>query len=262
MGGAALATSRVGSVVELTPEQMEQVSESACNARQFGARHLDCLAVLLDLSESMKTLVADTPSSRWKWAMLELNWTFSFLSTLGPRGAPLVSMQGFPAHIHGSPSGETGASCVDLSARVPLTQFTSTGIVALVDWYTMAQPGGESPIVDAYRATVEQLKVEMQQAGGCDRGAVVLVTDGLPTIDAGCVAPATDDADNVLVDSAAIVAAVGEAATAGIQTIVVGTAGSEGSRDWLSKAADAATLAALPALRQAPRLRATLIGPT
>lgn len=239
MGGSTLAASSVGSVVELTPEQMEQVSESACNARQYGARHLDCLAVLVDLSESMNTLVADGPSSRWTWAMLELNWTFSLLSTLGPRGAPLVSVQGFPSHIHGSPSSDTHASCVDLADRVPLTQITAAGFAAWSDWHKMAQPGGKSPIVDAYRATVEQLKIEMQQAGSCTRGAVVLVTDGLPTLDQGCVAPSTDDTDNVLVDSAAIVAAMGEAALGGLQTIVVGTAGSEGSRDWLSKAADA-----------------------
>jgi len=92
-------------------------------------------------------------------------------------------------------------------------------------------PEGGTPTHDAYRYAVTQ----MEAAPGSNP-FVVLITDGIPTYALGCQGTGRqEDA----VDSAPLIAEAAAALGRGIRTFVIGSPGSEGARESLSRMAEA-----------------------
>jgi hypothetical protein len=93
-------------------------------------------------------------------------------------------------------------------------------------------PDGGTPTHDAYRYAV----AEVSATSAVGSRFVVLITDGIPTFALGCEGTGRqEDA----VDSAPLVAEAGAAQARGIRTFVIGSPGSEGARESLSRMSEA-----------------------
>jgi hypothetical protein len=137
-------------------------------------------------------------------------------------------------------------ACISTAADVPLPatwNLNDTSRVSAIQdalWRVQVDPYGGAPTHDAYRMAVDSL-TQYHAAQPSIRGGLVLVTDGHPTFERGCVGTGHDP-----VDPEPIVGEIAAAYAAGIWTVVVGAPGSASdpvtgrdARPWLSRAARA-----------------------
>ncbi len=93
-------------------------------------------------------------------------------------------------------------------------------------------PDGGTPTHDAYRYAFEQL----QRTDLLGRRFMVVITDGTPTFSLGCVGTGLISDP---VDPSPLVTEAAGASTRGVSTFVIGSPGSEGARESLSRMAEA-----------------------
>lgn len=141
----------------------------------------------------------------------------------------------------------SSSSCVHEDLAVAYPETLVPGDLSRVPLFEVAlqqvtvQPARGAAIVDAYQAAVERT-LKHNAAFGVTGGKIVLVTDGFPSYDEGCVG--TGDTQ---VSPEAVIAAIAAARASLVDTIVIGGPGSladpwSGSfdaRPWLSRAARA-----------------------
>ncbi len=133
------------------------------------------------------------------------------------------------------------SSCFDRQTDVPLRLLENPGSQQrgqIRSAFQGQNPNGGTPTHDAYAFAVQDLQsVTLPGA----RFAVV-ITDGIPTFSLGC-----DDSnrgqDNA-VDSAPLVVEAAKTLALGVRTFVIGSPGSEGARENLSRMAEAGGTAA------------------
>lgn len=146
---------------------------------------------------------------------------------------------------------QNASACVRLDALIPIDLLGMAGSAQrtrLAAGINAIRPASYTPTYDAYTSGVQLGLLPSQLPG---KRFMVLITDGAPTLAAGCVMPnATRNGGQgggaTPVDPNPIVAAIQTAHDAGIQTFVIGSPGSEESINgtdarvaWLSKAARA-----------------------
>jgi hypothetical protein len=95
-------------------------------------------------------------------------------------------------------------------------------------------PEGGTPTHDAYVYAVEAL----ERSDAIGSRYLVLITDGIPTYTLGCDISGRQGDENA-VDPAPLAGAAASAAAAGVRTFVIGSPGSEGARESLSRMAEA-----------------------
>jgi Mg-chelatase subunit ChlD len=127
---------------------------------------------------------------------------------------------------------QEGDTCLLNEEAVPLALLGPAGSDARMAWESAVgevDPEGATPTHGAYLFGVEQL------SGTKLEGApvILLITDGTPTCTLSC--ECTED--NVPVDSEPLIAEAAEAFANGVRTFVIGSPGSEETRDVLSKLA-------------------------
>jgi hypothetical protein len=182
------------------------------------------LQFLVDTSGSMNQ---DAPGRGSKWVQT--------------RRALLDALDGMPGDtsvgvvFYPNVPGNTAMPCFDRRTAVGLQQLDAPQQRQRIrQAFNNQNPDGGTPTHDAYDYAVQ----ELQASTAVGQRFVVLITDGIPTYTLGCDISSRRGNDNE-VDSAPLVAAAADAQAAGVRTFVIGSPGSEGARESLSRMAEA-----------------------
>jgi hypothetical protein len=127
-------------------------------------------------------------------------------------------------------------SCFDRQTDVPLRVLDAPGSQQrrqIRSAFQNQNPDGGTPTHDAYAYAVQQLDAVTLTGARF----AVLITDGIPTFSLGC--NAEDRGQNDAVDSGPLVVEAAKSLSLGVRTFVIGSPGSEGARENLSRMAEA-----------------------
>jgi hypothetical protein len=130
-----------------------------------------------------------------------------------------------------------GGQCFDAGVDVALQPLGNAGSQqrqTIRRAFQNQNPRGGTPTHDAYRFGVERLGASELPGARF----AVLITDGLPTFSLGCSIAGRSGRDNA-VDSSPLVPEAANSLALGVKTFVIGSPGSEGARDSLSRMAEA-----------------------
>lgn len=234
-----------GGVVDLTPEQVENIETGACAGWSTEGEALPAVLMLVvDVSGSMES---DAPgSNRSKWAITREALS-SAIDGLG--AATAAGVLYYPNQGTSQSNGPTDIDeCVNIDELVPIDTLGAQGSPVrdgLQQSLDDANTGGGTPTHDAYQYALDNGMRAYQSSA--DK-FMLLITDGQPTFSQGC--DGTGMVDDP-VDEQPIVDAIAAAAQDGVRTFVIGSPGSESNqstgadaRPWLSRAAEAGQTAA------------------
>lgn len=162
------------------------------------------------------------------------------------RGALLASVDQMPAttaigvvfypDTSNNDDEEDPASCFDRQTDVALRILDIPGSQQrrqIRNAFQNQNPNGGTPTHDAYAFAVQGLEAATLPGARF----AVLITDGIPTFSLGC-----DDSNrgqNNAVDSGPLVVEAAKSLALGVRTFVIGSPGSEGARENLSRMAEA-----------------------
>lgn len=247
--GATASYGGASSVTEPVSDMLTQDPPCEDWALELPLEPIDAYWVV-DASASMATLVPGKSRSRWEIVRDKLDDCFASTKAADQCSSSRVGVliyPGMPRASLNTQETRDSESCVDLAnALLPArTEFEPLGTPSdaqrLID---SVVPMGNTPTLDAYRSVVQAIPLAEQTRAA----VVVLVTDGMPSMDAGCTDPApsasvedywlpTPDSDTIKVSVEPILEAIEAAHARGIRTVVIGAPGSEDQRNWLSQAA-------------------------
>jgi von Willebrand factor type A domain len=127
-------------------------------------------------------------------------------------------------------------ACFDRQTDVPLQILANPGSPQrrqIRSAFQNQNPNGGTPTHDAYAYAVQDLEAAKLTGARF----AVLITDGIPTFSLGC--DNSGRGQNNAVDSAPLVVEAAKSLSAGVRTFVIGSPGSEGARENLSRMAEA-----------------------
>ena len=139
----------------------------------------------------------------------------------------------------------TASSCFDNEADVAIAPLASAGSPqrrSIASAFASQAPDGGTPTHDAYRYAYGALAT----ASASGNRFAVVITDGTPTFSLGCVGTGLVSDP---VDPSPLVGEATRAREQGVSTFVIGSPGSEGARESLSRMAEAGGTRWLLALR-------------
>ena len=182
------------------------------------------LQFLVDTSGSMNQ---DAPGRGSKWVQTRR----ALLGALdGMPGDTAVGVVFYP-----NVPGNTAMPCFDRRTAVGLEQLDAPQQRQQIrQAFNNQNPEGGTPTHDAYDYALQ----ELQGSSAIGQRFVVLITDGIPTYTLGCDISGRQGNDSE-VDSTPLIAAAADAQAAGVRTFVIGSPGSEGARENLSRMAEA-----------------------
>lgn len=226
-----------GGQLPITPEQVTSIKGSSCAGMAVEGETLPAvLELVVDVSSSMNQQARGTNMSKWvvtREALID--------AVVGGNGSPglgaslAVGLLFYPNRmVTVSTTAQDVTACVQTSEMVaPAALGPATGAqrTLLREALEQVQLQSSTPTHDAYRYAFEQGISQVQLPG---KRFVVLITDGSPTLAQGCQNPSGQLSD---VDPEPIVAEVQRVRDAGITTFLIGSPGSEGNRNWMSRAA-------------------------
>lgn len=215
------------------------------------------LQFVVDTSGSMSSKT-DSTRGQTKWQRTSAALTASIAKLPASVGLGMLFYPNMATPESATP--KEPSACVRLDALIPIELLGEAGSAQrtrLQTGISGIRPQSFTPTYDAYTSGVDKGLLQSKLPG---KRFMVLMTDGAPTLSAGCVMPKGSSADHALpVDPAPIVQAIQKAHDAGIQTFVIGSPGSEESIDgedartaWLSKAARAGGTATAGCSDQGP----------
>jgi hypothetical protein len=226
-----------GGNIPITDEQKRQISEQACAGFATEGETLpSVLQLVVDVSSSMRDRAPGSQMSKWEVtrdALLE-----AIVGVTGPGLSPSIAtgLLFYPNteyNVSTEPSDIN--SCVNTSAMVPIQTLGPKGAAqrTLIDnAIRQAQLLLSTPTHDAYRWALNEGLVPSTAPG---KKFMLLITDGTPTVSLQCLNASGRVTD---VDPEPIVTEITNAAqTHQIKTFLIGSPGSEGNRNWMSRAA-------------------------
>jgi hypothetical protein len=172
-----------GGVVDLTPEQVENIETGACAGWSTEGEALPAVLMLVvDVSGSMES---DAPgSNRSKWAITREALS-SAIDGLG--AATAAGVLYYPNQGTSPSNGPTDIDeCVNIDELVPIDTLGSQGSPvrdALQQSLDDANTGGGTPTHDAYQYALDNGMRAYQSSA--DK-FMLLITDGQPTFSQGC----------------------------------------------------------------------------
>ncbi len=233
--GGGVADPANAAPVDLANGGLEMLRSGACGQWQAKTNALPAvLQIVLDTSGSMGMAPQNNGmrGAATKWASTVPALT-SAINTLSDTAA--LGLLFYP----GGSSSASALTCVATDNILPIVALGPAGSAARMTFTSAIQatrPSGNTPTHDAYHFALGALQMTTLQG----QRFMLLMTDGQPTVDLGCISlqgkrgqPSTPP------NTAAIVAEVAAAKAAGVGTFVVGVPGSETERTWLSQAATA-----------------------
>jgi von Willebrand factor type A domain len=182
------------------------------------------LQLLVDTSGSMNQ---DAPGRGSKWVQT--------------RSAVLSAIDGMPGDtsvgvvFYPNVPGNTAMPCFDEQTAVGLARLDAGQQREQIrQAFGNQKPDGGTPTQDAYAYAARELAA----SDAVGSRFLVLITDGIPTYSAGCDISGRQGDDNA-VASTPLVGEAARALTLGVRTFVIGSPGSEGARESLSRMAEA-----------------------
>ena len=236
----------------ITQDQFNQITDAACAGwSQEGENAPALIEFVVDTSRSMDDVSKNTPdgvTSKWTITSAALQTAISTLPRMTAVG--MLLWPGFLMPVTTNPVVDGGTpmdvnTCVLTSAMIPIAPLAEVGSGqrnALIGSLQAAQPAGGTPMADAYNYALEFGMADSQLPG---ERYMVLITDGQPTIQLGCMG--TGD-ERHPVDYQPVLASIDGAWKNNpyTKTFVIGSPGSESQsstgadgRGWLSNAAAA-----------------------
>jgi len=182
------------------------------------------LQLLVDTSGSMNQ---DAPGRGSKWVQT--------------RSAVLNAIDGMPGDtsvgvvFYPNVPGNTAMPCFDQQTAVGLARLDAAGQRQQIRRaFGNQDPDGGTPTHDAYAYAVNQLA----SSSAVGSRYLVLITDGIPTYKLGCDISGRQGNENA-VDASPLVDEAARALARGVRTFVIGSPGSDGARESLSRMAEA-----------------------
>ena len=226
-----------GGMVPLTKNEVDSIKNAACVGQAVEGESLpSVLELVIDVSSSMKDPAPGTNRSKWEETRDALITAVPGPTSGGGLGSGIgVGLLFYPntkSTANASPTDIT--SCVNTSAIVPpalLGNNTGAQRTKVRDAIQQAVLQQSTPTHDAYKYAFENGIQKTKLPG---KRFMLLITDGTPTLSLGCV---NTSGNFNAVDPEPIVAQIQTAANAGVKTFLIGSPGSEGNRNWMSRAA-------------------------
>jgi hypothetical protein len=232
-----------GGIVPISKEVWDNAMSQACNGWSNETENLPAkIEMVVDVSSSMKETTQG--SSKNKWEQTRAAITEAFVGVPGgDRGLPDdvgVGLLFYPnVQTDSSSEPKDVTSCVKTSAAIPIAPLGADAAGSqrqkLRDALTSIQLGPSgTPTWDALDYGT---RVELLQKGASVGGNpfVVLITDGMPTLESQCRNESGSLSD---VDPQPIVELIdGFYKKNGVKTFLIGSPGSEKGRAWMSQAA-------------------------
>jgi hypothetical protein len=230
-----------GPVFEDGPEGTARIvgfDGQACVGQTAGTEAApSVLQLLVDTSGSMNQ---DAPGRGSKWVQTRR----ALLSAVdGMPGDTSVGVVFYP-----NVPGNTAMPCFDRRTAVPLAQLDAGQQRQHIrQAFANQNPDGGTPTHDAYAYAV----AELDRSTAIGPRFLVLITDGIPTYSLGCDISGRQG-DDQAVDATPLVGEAAKAVASGVRTFVIGSPGSEGARESLSRMAEAGGTAHAPCSHTGP----------
>ena len=228
-GGAAAITPGSG-LSDLTQDEWDQITAQACVGWSSEGENSPALIdFVVDTSGSMSDVSVNTTDGRSKWAITSeaLQNAIDTLPSMTVVGMLLwPNMMTVPNHndVNGGPVLDV-STCVNTGAMVPVGPLGPTGSAQrtlISSAIAGVSPEGGTPMADAYNYALGQGVIADKFVGA---QYMVLITDGQPTIQLGCMGTGEEAHP---VDFTPVLDSIGNAWTQySIETFVIGSPGSE-----------------------------------
>jgi hypothetical protein len=247
VGSAGLGSTGVSSqpvlVSQLTPEQSASLAAAACTQWSIEPESTPTkLELVIDVSSSMNNAAPGTDRSKWEVtrdALLE--------AVVGVTGAGLpdyvaVGLMLYPNKNTAAPAltPTDPSQCLNTVDAVPVAILggdeSGSHRSLIRQRFAQVSLGRGTPTVDAYDWALNHSGVIGDASAVSGDAYLLLMTDGMPTLNAGCWNP-TGEFRPIDASGAAVVSAVDAAYFQSVKTFVVGLPGSEDGRSWMSHAA-------------------------
>jgi len=223
-----------GGVTEVDQETIDELTSGECAedsgvATSTGGGNLQ---LVIDNSLSMEEESPGNNVTKWEATRDALLEAIVGVSGPGLAAESSVGMLLYPNRNrpqNGDRQQDVSA-CINVDAMVPMAELGDANAAQrtrIRDALLAPRQGTGTPTHDAFAYAYA---TGLQTAPAGETTYMLLITDGEPTINLGCV---DGNATAPIIDS--IAAAYG----AGVPTFVIGSPGSESSREWLSEAAEA-----------------------
>jgi hypothetical protein len=232
-----------GGDTTITTDQVTAIKSSACagwNGELEGSPAK--LQLVVDISSSMSQTAPGTNQSKWAVTQNALIQAIpgDGTTTAGLAASTSVGLLFYP-NKQSTPTvaQQDLSACLDTGAMIPMAQLGASGTGSQRDLirqsFQSAVLAQGTPTYDAYTYALNNSTLSASAAMLPGAPYQLLITDGQPTIAQGCSNP-NGNISNV--DPEPIVTAITNAWTQeGVKTFVIGSPGSEGAVDWLSRAA-------------------------
>ncbi|MFZ5891154.1 MAG: vWA domain-containing protein [Myxococcota bacterium] len=246
-GGGGNSSTSSGGNTSVNGTTLDQLRNSSCQGWSSEPESLpSLLQFVVDTSGSMGDMTPSTMGET-KWVRTREALLASLAELPGSVGLGMLFYPNMDTPR--SSMQQPASACVRTDALIPIALLgdaNSAHRMRLASAINGIRPRSYTPTYDAYTSGAQLGLVPSMLPG---KRFMVLITDGAPTLAAGCVMPnaGNNNQQSVTpVDPQPIVDAIQIAFDAGIQTFVIGSPGSEesiGGQDarvaWLSKAARA-----------------------
>lgn len=234
-----------GSVVPITPEQVTNLQNLACAAWAMEPEGLASkLELVVDISSSMNQSANGINTTKWVATRDALAEAVPGVNGPGLGANTAVGLLYFPGlkvqNVPTTPRPDS-TSCLNLSDSIPMApmgDMSGAQRTAIFNSLMTVPLGQGTPTLDAYTYALENVVLAPAQQAFPGDPYILLITDGLPTLDLGCY-NVNGSLDDSSVPSAPIVAKVADAMSRGVKTFIIGSPGSEEGKSWLSAAARA-----------------------
>ncbi len=239
LGGATTATANPNRII--SPEDLTRVTEGCTVSSIEPNPRLDKLALVVDVSGSMTSTAPGSTRSKWEVTRNALLEAVVGVMKSGLPASTSVGLLYYPNKINDDsiPTAPVDPSvCLNTDGEVGMAvlgdKSSGTQRSLLRQRLTVAVLGRGTPTVDAYNWALRHQLLTAQQLVLPGEPYILLITDGVPTLNGGCWNP---NGALTLLDGEPIVRAVEAAHAQGVKTFIIGSPGSDEGRAWLSKSA-------------------------
>ena len=225
-----------GGSIPITTTQIDDIKGQACAGFATEGETLpSVLELVVDVSSSMRDRAPGTNRSKWEVTRDALLEAIVGVNGSGLSASIAVGLLFYPNteyQVTTQPSDIN--KCVNTSAMVPINVLGPQGAAQrtlIGNAISQAQLLLSTPTHDAYRYALNEGLLPSTAPG---KKFMLLITDGTPTVSLQCMNAQNRVTD---VDPEPIVDEVTTAAREEIKTFLIGSPGSEGNRNWMSRAA-------------------------
>jgi hypothetical protein len=238
-GSSSSPNSDDRNTITLTNDEWAQLTSASCSGWVAeGALPAANIVFIVDTSGSMNDVSQNTSNGRSKWAITKtaLASAFDTMPRLTSVGMLLwPNMMTIPnnntncayCNPDGSPNANGVGECVNVSAMVPLDKMGAVGSshrVALAGALEAVTPQGGTPMADAYNYALDSNYGNNPLLSG--KKYAVLITDGQPTIQLGCMGTGEEKRPVDFTPVASSIAGAFQYSPY-VRTFVIGSPGSE-----------------------------------